>query len=63
MVRTSRCFASDFSQLGGPEALVSRSGALARRLLISRTIFQEVSHGGPGDPVGQTETGCGEDIG
>jgi|GraSoi2013_115cm_1033766.scaffolds.fasta_scaffold52018_2 hypothetical protein len=23
MVRTSRCFASDFSQLGGPEALVS----------------------------------------
>ncbi len=37
--------------------------ARLRRLAIFQNHFQEVSHGGPGDRIGQTEAGDGEDIG
>jgi hypothetical protein len=41
---------------------VERRGGLGR-LANFQNHFQEVSHGGPGDRVGQTEAGYGEDIG
>ena len=36
----------------GPYRLPYGRGAVSRRKLISRTTFQEVSHGGPGDFIG-----------
>jgi hypothetical protein len=39
-----------------------RRGGLGR-LANFQNHFQEVSHGGPGDRIGQTEAGYGEDIG